>query len=270
MRVEGDREFRTAPALPTDPGHDQRGGLRVRGSASWERPGHGLVPPDAFLDMAEENREIVAIGGWVLEEALEQLARWRSEGMSPAVVMSVNVSVQQLTRTGFPPNPCTGGALEGTDVLATSLVLEVTEHSLPRARPSPVALAPASGRVRVALDDFGTGYSSLTQPERLGVDIVKVDRDFVRSPTPDSPFRHEAFLGCGQHGPCALDVTIVVEGVETEAERQELLRAGFSLGQGFLPGTPTDHPSTSRSQAVSGRWPDRAHPELGSQVPMRH
>lgn len=206
----------------------------------WERPGHGLVPPDAFLDMAEENREIVAIGGWVLEEALEQLARWRSEGMSPAVVMSVNVSVQQLLEPGFPTLVL--AALEGTDVLATSLVLEVTEHSLAEgeAVASSLSLLRRAG-VRVALDDFGTGYSSLTQLERLGVDIVKVDRDFVRSPTPDSP-RHEAFLRGVVNMVRALDVTIVVEGVETEAERQELLRAGFSLGQGFLLGTPTDHP----------------------------
>lgn len=206
----------------------------------WERPGHGLVPPDSFLDMAEENREIVAIGAWVITEALRTLVRWRAAGLPDTVSMSVNVSVQQLKESEFPTLVL--ACLERADIPATNLVLEVTEHSLAEGETvaGSLSLLRRAG-IRVALDDFGTGYSSLTQLERLGVDIVKVDRMFVRAPDPDSA-RHEAFLQGVVNLVRALDIAVIVEGVESESERQALLRAGFALGQGFLLGAPAEQP----------------------------
>ncbi|MFI0433625.1 MAG: EAL domain-containing protein, partial [Candidatus Nanopelagicales bacterium] len=95
--------------------------------------------------------------------------------------------------------------------------------------------------VRFALDDFGTGYSSLTQLEGLPVDVVKVDRQFVVR-LADGGTRHEVFLSALVELVSALDLQLIVEGVETESERDALISAGFRVGQGYLFGRPAPPP----------------------------
>ncbi|MFM2438439.1 MAG: hypothetical protein RLZ55_1258 [Actinomycetota bacterium] len=202
----------------------------------WDRPQHGLMGPEHFLEMAEETRDILGIGRWVVAEAARTLAQWRAAGLRDDISMAVNVTAQQLRDPMFIHDIIATIAREG--VPARCLALELTEHSLIDVRLVAESLSRArAAGILLALDDFGTGYSSLTQLEGLPVDVVKVDRQFVVR-LADGGTRHEVFLGALVELVSALDLQLIVEGVETEAERDALISAGFRVGQGYLFGRP--------------------------------
>ncbi|MEQ1659586.1 MAG: GGDEF domain-containing phosphodiesterase, partial [Hylemonella sp.] len=185
----------------------------------WHHPELGRVSPEKFISLAEEVGLIDEIGGWVLRQACEQLGHWQTAGYR--ITLSVNISGRQLKsgRLGQQVQQ----ALHENGVAPAALELEVTEGTL---IDNIEEVGEQLGQIRqtgvvIALDDFGTGYSSLSYLQRLPIDILKIDRSFIRelgrSAGADSIVH--AIIAMAH----ALGKTVVAEGVERE-EQAELLR----------------------------------------------
>ena len=205
----------------------------VEALVRWERPGHGLVPPDAFIPVAEETGMIVALGTWVLEEACRQAAAWTRElGDTPPLTMAVNLSALQLDDRGLPA--LVADVLARTGLEPARLNLEITETVLMGDTQANIEILGALKGVGVTLsvDDFGTGYSSLSYLKRFPVDELKIDRSFVKGLPGDQDDAAivAAVIGLGH----ALGLTVVAEGVETGEQRAVLAAAGCETAQGYL------------------------------------
>jgi EAL domain-containing protein (putative c-di-GMP-specific phosphodiesterase class I) len=195
----------------------------------WHHPELGLVPPDEFIPMAEETSLVVPLGEWVLRRALRDADAVRS---IPGFALSVNLSPQQLLDTGVVE--MVADALRVSTWPANRLVIEITETVLMTdliRSTARLADLRALG-VRIAIDDFGTGYSSLSYLRQLPIDIVKIDRAFVASlaDDPRSVTLLRAIVTMG-HG---LDLSVIAEGVEDEAQAAALRGLGCRVAQGFL------------------------------------
>jgi diguanylate cyclase (GGDEF)-like protein len=203
----------------------------------WRHPTRGLIPPDEFIRLAEENGTIVELGRWVIAEACRQAATWHRSGELPEhAFVSVNLSPQQLRQADFLDEMV---RLVGNSRLDPSrLVLELTETAMlgdVQATIERLAGLRQHG-IRVAVDDFGTGYSSLGYLRRFPVDILKIAKEFVvpaDSSTDDWAFAH-AILALGQ----TLGLRIVAEGIEDSVQLDRLRELGCELGQGYLLGRP--------------------------------
>ena len=205
----------------------------VEALVRWERPGHGLVPPDAFIPVAEETGMIVALGTWVLEEACRQAAAWNRElAASAPLTMAVNLSALQLDDRGLPA--LVADVLARTGLEPARLNLEITETVLMGDTQANIEILSALKAVGVTLsvDDFGTGYSSLSYLKRFPVDELKIDRSFVKGLPGDQDDAAivAAVIGLGH----ALGLTVVAEGVETGEQRAVLAAAGCETAQGYL------------------------------------
>jgi len=201
----------------------------------WNDPGGGLVPPGEFIPLAEEMGLIEVIGDWVVEELARQDARWRAEGLE--LELSFNLSPRQLWQPDIASRILS--RLRAEDVDPARVVVEVTESTAmtdPDRTLRILGDLHASG-LRIAIDDFGTGYSSLSRLKDMPVDILKIDRSFVRDANADeqsgSMVRAIVQLAAG------LGMTPLAEGVETEAERTFLIDHGCRLAQGFHFARPT-------------------------------
>lgn len=196
----------------------------------WHPP-TGEVSPAIFIPIAELSGAIVPIGEWVLRQACRCEASWRQRWGEQAPYVSVNLSARQLGEENLPE--VFAAILRDTGADPSRLLLEITETAL-------MADVEANLRVlrrlaefglRVAVDDFGTGYSSLSQLTRLPVDVLKIDRAFVdgleRSEENRAVIRAVAGLGA------ALGLKLVAEGVENDAQRQELCACGCEMLQGY-------------------------------------
>jgi len=196
----------------------------------WQRPGQGLVPPGAFIGVAEETGCIVQMGRWLADTAATQAVRWQQAGRPCQVAINVSALefaqpdfVQQvaqvLTRTGLPPH------LLELELTESILIRDVNEAQ------AKLHALHALG-VHLALDDFGTGYSSLTYLKRFVVHRIKIDQSFVRS-LPDNATDQaivEAIVRMGH----ALNMQVVAEGVEHAPQRDWLQSIGCDEFQGFL------------------------------------
>lgn len=198
----------------------------------WRRPGLPNLSPETFIPLAEDNGMIVEIGRWVLQEGIATLAQWRASGLARGMTISVNVSARQVRETGFADEVL--ALLRAERVPPDALIVELTEHALVDLRVSQGALTQLrDAGVRVSLDDFGTGYSSLTQLRTLPVDQIKLDRSFVAALDEDTNKQRavvRSVVGLAK----ALALDLIVEGVETMAERDALIDMGAVHGQGFL------------------------------------
>jgi EAL domain-containing protein (putative c-di-GMP-specific phosphodiesterase class I)/GGDEF domain-containing protein len=195
----------------------------------WQHPLHGAVSPATFIPVAERSGEIVAIGRWVLEQAVRQVAAWREAGAD--LTVTVNVSPRQLQEPHLARDVLT--VLDRAGVPAQSLVVEVTESAMvDEAVEIAVLRRLRSAGVRIAIDDFGTGYSSLQYLTRLPVDVLKIDRSFVArmDGTAEGAAIAEAVIRLAQ----ILRLTTVAEGIETAGQAAELLALGSERGQGYL------------------------------------
>jgi diguanylate cyclase (GGDEF)-like protein/PAS domain S-box-containing protein len=210
--------------------------IGVEALLRWQSPEHGLVLPQVFIPLAEESGLIQPIGRWVLQRALQDLAAWRAQGMS-ALRMAVNVSWRQFSDPGFVEHlthTLRTHALGGDDL---QLDLEITETAL---QDSPRSVADLQSlraqKVRVMIDDFGTGYSSLSQLIHMPVDGLKIDRIFLRdiATDPHSCAIIRAIVALGR----AMNLDLVGEGVETQAQLEFLRQEGCHSAQGFLLGAP--------------------------------
>ena len=199
----------------------------------WRR-GDRLVSPGEFLPLAEESELIVPIGRWVMEESVRQMRYWRDRGV-PLDSVAVNVSALQFARPGF-----VGGVerlLERSTLPPGCLELEVTETSLMDDVASAATKLTSLRKlgVKVSVDDFGTGYSSLSYLQQLPVDVLKIDRAFIKDlDVGGTPERHahaltQAITGLGH----SLGLEVLAEGVETVAQLDALAALGCDSVQGY-------------------------------------
>ena len=198
----------------------------------WEHPTHGLLPPDAFIPIAEESGLIVSLGRWVLTEACRAAARWHgyNRALGPLRV-SVNLSGRQIQDPDIVG--VVADALADAHLDPDQLTLEITEtalmHNVQEALARLTSLKELG--VHLAVDDFGTGYSSLSYLQQFPVDTVKIDKAFIdgaNSGDDDTKFL-EAILSLGD----ALHLHTLAEGIETAGQAETLERLGCRLGQGF-------------------------------------
>jgi diguanylate cyclase (GGDEF)-like protein len=199
----------------------------------WHHSERGVIPPAEFIPVAERRGLITAIGDFVLNEACGQLASWSRAGVCPErLTIGVNLSGRELREPGLVSR--VAATLERHGIAPNRLVLEITENVLigelgdaHRAIESLIALG-----VRIALDDFGTGYSTLAHLRQLRTDILKIDRSFVSQLSASSRDREIIAAVTGMAH--ALGMTVVAEGVETQAQRDELTAIGCDAAQGYL------------------------------------
>jgi len=198
----------------------------------WQHPLRGMVPPGEFIPLAEEAGLIVDLGRWLLEAACLQLAAWASTPAMEHLTLGVNVSVRQFLDPQFVN--LVRETLRVSGASPCRLTLEITESSVMEKVDVVIAkmsLLKLDG-VSFSLDDFGTGYSSLSHLRRLPLDQLKIDRSFVNNVLTDAKDASitRSIIALGQ----SLNLSVVAEGVETEAQRDFLLLEGCNLYQGFL------------------------------------
>lgn len=229
----------------------------------WRHPTRGMVSPMEFIPLAEETGLINSIGEWVLRTACAQLQSWLQVGLPP-IRIAVNLSVKQLLKKNFADT--VEQALADTGLSPSLLELEITESTLmENAQDTLEALHRLrSLGVRLSIDDFGTGYSSLSYLKRFSVDIIKIDRSFVRDVPHDAD---DASIVTGiialAH---SLRLDVVAEGVEREAQLHFLKEQACDLMQGYslsppIPAEKFMHEFLSGNSAV---WEDGNHrtPEI--------
>ncbi|MCU1496848.1 MAG: hypothetical protein JWM47_801 [Acidimicrobiales bacterium] len=219
----------------------------------WDHPDRGEMGPNAFIPAAEESGLIVAIGDWVLTQAVTQLASWR--GADPALgdlFVSINLSAKELANPGLLAS--VEAVLAGSDVPAERIRLEVTESAVMENVEHSVRTARAIRRLGVGLsiDDFGTGYSSLSYLKQLPVDTLKIDQSFVSGLGHDLQDRSiaEAIIALGQ----ALGLEVLAEGVETAGQAATLAELGCQLAQGFLWSRPVRPEAAIGLVGDARRW----------------
>lgn len=230
----------------------------VEALARWRHPQLGDISPARFVVLAEQCGLIDDLGRWVLHEACRQLADWRRRGLAiPSI--SVNLSPSNFHDADLPATIARTLAQYG--IRPAELMLEITESVLMDISPSFLKIlheVHAMG-VLLSMDDFGTGFSSLSHLHRLPVQELKLDRSFVFDLEHDDASRtlSDAVLHLGG----SLGLSVVAEGVETEAQRSILMQLGYQLGQGYLYSAPLP-PAELEAWLASGQAqrliPDRA------------
>ena len=201
----------------------------------WQHPTRGLLFPDTFIALAEASGLIESIGMWVVDTACAQMAAWRREGLRMERV-SVNVSPRQLGSGNLPG--FVRAALDRHALAADALELEVTESLLVGdLRHARVQLETLRGwGISIALDDFGTGYSSMSTLRQLPIDVMKIDRSFVKELGIDDGAM--AVIRTIVTLARSLDMQLVAEGVETTAQAALLGAMGCDELQGYLYSRP--------------------------------
>jgi diguanylate cyclase len=212
----------------------------------WQSPTRGVVPPLQFIELAEQSELILRIGEMVVEKACAQCAQWREEGYAPLPV-SVNVSARQLQKGDIAQ--IIENSLRRHKVPAGQIEIELTESCMmenPDYAQTQLRRLKEIG-VRILVDDFGTGYSSLSLLKRLEVDVLKMDRSFIRDLPNDAEGREivRAIVSMAQ----ALRLEVVAEGIETQEQSDFLRELGCGEGQGFHFGRP------ERPEALSAILP---------------
>ncbi|MCR4304054.1 MAG: EAL domain-containing protein [Gallionella sp.] len=197
----------------------------------WRQPERGLVSPGEFIPLAEETGLIVPLGEWVLREACRQARAWRDAGL-PEITMSVNLSARQFRSPGLVQTIL--DILSETGLEARFLEMEITESMVMHDPEGAIAVLDELQKhgITFAMDDFGTGYSSLNYLKRFPIHKLKIDQSFVRNiiTDPEDAAITNAVIELG-HG---LELTVIAEGVETEAQRAFLIERGCDEIQGYL------------------------------------
>ncbi len=203
----------------------------------WQRPGHGIIPPDKFIPVAEENGLIVPLGTWVLQEACRQNRAWQEAGL-PKLKVSVNLSARQLRDNSFVP--LVVQILEETGLDPHYLELELTESALMGDAGDTVCklLRLKELGISISVDDFGTGYSSLSYLKHLPIDTIKVDRSFVRDIVNDAD--DAAIVDAIVAMAHSLKLNVIAEGVETLEQLEFLRERKCQQAQGYYFARPLD------------------------------
>ena len=208
----------------------------------WNHPQQGMVSPARFITVAEETGFIVALGDWVLQEAVRQAAVWQRAGL--ACQVAVNVSALQFQQAHFVDT--VASTLQQHGLRPELLELELTESILIHDADEALERLQALARlgVQLALDDFGTGYSSLTYLKRFPLHKLKIDRTFIATLHEDEA--DEAIVSAIIQMGHAMRMEVVAEGVERPEQRDALQRLGCDHFQGYLfsPAVPADEFTT--------------------------
>lgn len=224
------REFR----LVFQPQYDrERNIIGAEALIRWQHPLRGVIPPDTFIPVAEENRMIVAIGEWVIAEACARLAGW--PGLRH---VSVNISPVQLRSAEFVAS--VRRILEANPHCRGRLTLEVTESIMigDVAATAAILRELRSMGMAISIDDFGKGYSSLAYLKILPLDQLKIDKSFVNDLSGDSSDNVivETIIAMAQH----LKLDVIAEGVETQMQLDYLLQHGCNGFQGYFFSRPVE------------------------------
>jgi len=201
--------------------------LKMEALARWRHPIRGMVPPDIFVRLAEENGLIHALGEFVLVAACKEAARWPAE-----IGVSVNLSPAQFARGDV--IAVVQHALREAGLAAHRLTLEITETALMANLETGNAILQAIRAMgaRVALDDFGSGYSSLNYLQSFALDEIKIDRAFVAAmETHDRTREIVALIAAIARN---LGADTVAEGVETQSQLDLVVAAGCNTAQGYF------------------------------------
>lgn len=214
----------------------------------WQREGHGLVPPYLFIPCLEETGLIIPVGRWVMQTAIKQLAIWQQQ--FGRLTMSVNLAAPQFIHPNLLQD--IDASLASAPLLNGTLKLEVTESGLLETKERTLAKFNQIRErdISISIDDFGTGYSSLSYLKQLPVDILKIDRCFVKdiNDAGDNSEIARAIVSMGS----ALNMKIIAEGCETESQVRFLHQLGCQFCQGYFFGKPM-------SSAEATRWLQSAH-----------
>jgi len=198
----------------------------------WRHPQHGLVPPTDFIPLAEETNLILPIGQWVLETACAQLKIWEGSEHTRHLQLAVNVSARQFHQADFVEQ--VRQVLSRSAIKPDSLKLELTESLVLDDIDDTIFKMNALREIGVcfSMDDFGTGYSSLAYLTQLPLDQLKIDQSFVRNigMKPSDSMIVQTIIGMANN----LDMEVIAEGVETEAQRAFLEQYGCPVCQGYL------------------------------------
>jgi diguanylate cyclase (GGDEF)-like protein/PAS domain S-box-containing protein len=219
----------------------------------WRHPVWGLVPPDQFIQVAEETGLILPIGRWVLTEACEKVHKWQREHPSdPPLAINVNLSRRQLLQADLIEQ--IRSILQRTELPPESLRLEITESAILENPETAVELLRhlKSLNIGLCVDDFGTGYSSLSSLQQFPVNVLKIDRSFIRGMGPEGE-RDEivrAVVGLAH----SLQMKVVAEGVETEGQLERLRAMSCDYGQGYLLCHALDAEGIESFLERAGRW----------------
>jgi len=204
----------------------------------WNHPLLGLVPPVKFIPLAEESRLILPIGEWALRESCRQMAQWQALAPAP-LVLAVNVSALQFANGDW--DACVVRALVESGLKPENLELELTESLVMRQGHEDIRPLHRLREIgtRIAIDDFGTGYSSLGYLQRLPITTLKLDQSFIAALQVEEPeISSEHIVRAVIQLAHSLKLSVVAEGVETEAQRDILELLGCDYLQGFLLGRP--------------------------------
>ncbi|MBK8755351.1 MAG: EAL domain-containing protein [Candidatus Competibacteraceae bacterium] len=241
--------------------------IGVEALIRWQHPDEGLLPPARFMPAVEASDLAIAVGQWVMNEALRQMTIWAAQGLRLPV--SINISSRHLQQSDFvaelqaalaahPDVPAHGLELEILETVALE-DMAIISHLIESCRQL---------GVRFALDDFGTGYSSLTYLKNLAVHLLKIDQSFVRDLLVDSEARAivEGVIGLS----VAFRRKVIAEGVETDAHGSLLIRLGCDLAQGYgiaRPMPPEQLPAWIAAWTAPSAWIGMANGERDLDIP---
>jgi diguanylate cyclase (GGDEF)-like protein len=196
----------------------------------WRHPQRGLIPPNEFIPVAEETGQIGLIGIWVLQQACLQAKAWRDQGL-PSLRIAVNISAVQFHQPGLVES--VRAALDDAGLEPRHLEIELTESCVMSNPEESISVLEALSRmgVLVSVDDFGTGYSSMSYLRRFPIDKLKIDKTFVAEmdTRADDASIVQAIVSLA-HG---LQLKVVAEGVETQAQLEALRTLGCDQYQGY-------------------------------------
>lgn len=204
----------------------------------WRHPERGILLPAEFIPIAEKTGLILPIGQWVLEAASARLRAWADDPRTSGLSLAINVSTLQLRQTDFVDQ--VRRALSNAGAPATHLKLELTESVMlddVEYTIEKIRALKALG-VSISIDDFGTGYSSLSYVNRLPLDQIKIDQNFMRNVanSPKDAIVVQTIIAMTK----GLGLDVIAEGVETEAQRQFLYHYGCQTYQGYLFSKPVE------------------------------
>jgi len=201
----------------------------------WNHPEFGLLSPDKFIPLADETGLIIKIGEWVLYQACMQAKIWHDSSSHPISVL-VNVSAVQLGQPQLKEH--VANVLSKTGLHPACLELEITESVLMQDAEASINTLHELKEmgIKIAVDDFGTGYSSLAYLKRLPIDVLKIDRTFIRDLSINS--ESLAIVTAITALAKSLNLTIVAEGVETKEQLEYLCTKKCDRAQGFLISKP--------------------------------
>jgi len=215
----------------------------------WQHPEQGNIPPGVFIPIAESKGTIIEIGEWVLSTACHQAMQWQTQ-FDRELIISVNVSMRQLASRGFVETVVE--ALSASKLPPKCLKLEVTESLLMQQPRDSLAILYELKDIgaTIAIDDFGTGYSSLSYLHQMPLDVLKVDRSFVKGMFDSG--KHLAIVRAILALASSLGLKVIAEGVETIEQLQQLQVLGCDMVQGYYFSRPL--PAASAAELLGHNW----------------